>query len=307
MVTPWSTLSQEVSKIHLGLDVYLLGFLCPPPLSLRPSLPISFPPPPFSNRGCGVVLAGVSAPPDPAGGCIRGLLRTSEPHRRRSDLCLCWAAATAPAWGPGQGLVSQSQHGVEGLRSVPGRPHPLLVLSAAGWGTICVSPSPNPSEAAEKIPSSPAMLHLLSVCSSTLFMDVSAAVFAGTLPKVPCPAARGSSGLPGVERTLSGMVQTKNELGLSRFARWRTFYFYRHWQRATVGINSADDVFGTVWLWKKKKLLVQEVWVLSGKVTYCAWHHKGSFLVYWVKKKLQPQVSESCCFILSSETKMHGQ
>lgn len=115
--------------------------------------------------------------------------------------------------------MSQSQHGVEGLRSVPGCPHPLLVLSAAGRGTICVSPSASPSEAAEKIPSSPATLNLLSVCSSTHFMDVPAAVFAGTLPQVACTAVRGSSGLPGVERTLSGMVQTKNELGLSRFAR----------------------------------------------------------------------------------------
>ncbi len=203
----------------MGLDLHLHRFLHPSPLHLSPSLPLSLPPPPLSGRGRGVALVGLSASPDAAGGCRGNLLRTYDPCPGNPGHCLLSTAPAAPARRPDQGLVPESRHGVERLRSVPGRPHPLPVLPAARRGNVRLWLSPGSSRASAAVARCPFKVHLPPVCSSARCLDVPAAVFACTLPQVPLPAARRSSGLPGMERTLSGMVQTETELGLSWSAR----------------------------------------------------------------------------------------
>ena len=125
---------------------------------------------------------------------------------------------------------------MEGLRGFPGRPHPLLVLPVAGGGTVRLWPSRGPSEE-EWSPRGPVEIRLPPVCRSARRVDVPAAVYARILPKVPLAAAGGSSGLPGVERTLSGMVHTRAELVLPWFARRRTIN--NHGNRKTIGV---DDI-----------------------------------------------------------------
>ena len=86
---------QEVSQIHLGLDLDLQQLLHPPPLPLCPSLPVSLPPPPLSNRGGGLALVGVSPPSDPAGGRDGDMLRADCPGN--PELCLPGTSAAAAA------------------------------------------------------------------------------------------------------------------------------------------------------------------------------------------------------------------
>lgn len=223
--------------------------MCPVWLLRRPPLPlcaspcISFPPPPQSDRGDGAALARGSATPEPAGGCSGGLLWTSQPCAWRPGLWLHRDAAAAPAWRPGQGIVPQSQHGVEGLWSISGRPHPLLVLPAAGRGTVHLRPSPSPNEDPAEITGDPVEIHLPPLCNSTCVMDVPSAVSACTLPQVPCTAAGRGSGLLGVEGAISGVVQTQTKLGQSRFARRGIFYHHKHWETATVGFISEQMIF----------------------------------------------------------------
>lgn len=206
LISLFITLSQEVPEVHLGLDLHLYERFHHPSLPLSPSLHLSFPPPPLSSRPHGFALVELSAPPDPAGGCSGDLLRAHDPRPGRPEPGLPSTASAAPAWRPEQGLLPESPHAVARLRSLPGRPHPLLLLSAACWGNVCLWSSLGATKASAEVTRNPAESRLPPVCSSPPCLDVSAAVFACILPKVSLPAAGWSSGLPGVERTLSRIV-----------------------------------------------------------------------------------------------------
>lgn len=117
---------------------------------------------------------------------------------------------------------------MERLRSVPGSPHPLLVLPAAGRGDVSLWRSHGSSKVSAEVAWRPFEIHLPPVCASTRCLDVPAGVFARTVPPVPLPAAGRSSGLPGMAGTLSGIVQTQIELERSRSARRGTFHHHRH-------------------------------------------------------------------------------
>lgn len=101
---------------------------------------------------------------------------------------------------------------MEGLRGVTGRPHSELVLPPAGGGNVGIQSSPEavPDCAGARWWSSALTVPALRAAASSLALP--AAVFARSLPKVPLPAARGSCELPGVARTLPGLVQGQTQL-----------------------------------------------------------------------------------------------
>lgn len=224
---------QEVPELYLGLDVHPHGFLHSPPLHLGPSLSLHLPQTPLSFGGAGAPVVDLSVSPYAFGGCGGSVLWTDFlcPGKWRTHVPS--TATASPAWRPDQGLLPQSRYVVEGLRTVSGSPHPLPLLPDACGGSVCLQPSPGSSSVSEKVPHWTVALHLPPVHRSAGSLDVPAAVFARTLPKVPLPAAGGCRGLSGLEGTLSGLVSTHTKLELSRSARRGTSYHSR--QAAPVG------------------------------------------------------------------------
>lgn len=222
---------QEISEIHHGLDLHLHLFLHPPTLPLSPTLHLSYPAPPLKDRCGGFALVRVPPPPDPTGRCYRDLLWTHACHTgRRPELCHCRRAYAAPAWRSNQGLLPQRQHAVERIWSVPGHPHPLPVLPAFIGGTVCLWPPCSPEKTPGGISRSTPKIGLPLQCISSLCAAVPFIMYAGILSKAPLPAVRGSSGLPGLERTLPGMVQVCTQMVFCLFAKRWTLTLYRHWQ-----------------------------------------------------------------------------
>lgn len=202
---------QEVLEVHLGLDLRLLGFLHPSPLHLSPPPPVSPPAPPLSDGGGRVAVVVLSAPPDLAGGRVGNLLRTRDPQPGYSRPRLLRPAPAAPARRADQSLVPQRQHGVERSRSIPGRPGGQLVLPAACGGDVRLRSSPRSSQGSAEVARCASAVHLPPVCASARRLDVTAGVPARVLPQVPLPASGRSSGIPGVERTLSRVVPTQSQ------------------------------------------------------------------------------------------------
>lgn len=105
---------------------------------------------------------------------------------------------------------------MEGLRGVAGRPYSELVLPPAGGGDVNIRSSPEPVPDSVEAPWWPPALPVPALRAAASALALPAAVFARSLPKVSLPAARGSCGLLGVERTLPGLVQSQTQLLLGR-------------------------------------------------------------------------------------------
>ena len=192
-----------------------------PPLLLGTALRSAVAAPPSASRPHRAALVGHRASGVPPGGRRRDLLpargggggggRGERPRR---------TAPAAAAGGPEQGILPPSGPGVARLRSVPGHPHALPVLPAAGGGDGRVWPpcpqgggpdgTPRRSSTQDPLP---------ALCVPVDSLAVSAAVSARILPAVPCPAARRRYSLSGVEGALPGLVSPKAQLVLSRSAR----------------------------------------------------------------------------------------
>lgn len=221
------SLLQEVPQVHLGLDLHPHRLLPPPPLLLRPSLPLAFPAPPLPDWVGRIAVVVLPAPPDPAGGCVGGLLRTRGPRPGRPELRLFGAASPAPPRRPDKSLVPQRQHGVARVRGLPGHPRSVPVLPADRGGNVRLRPAPGPGEAPPQVAWGPVETPFPFLCNPALRVDVLAFVCAGVLPRLAIPAAGRSTGLPGLEGTLSGVVQTPTELELPWFTRRGAFSLHQ--------------------------------------------------------------------------------